>query len=372
MQRSTFFQSAASGVVSMLGRKAFGQATEPPIRTAMIGTGNRGGWVLKEIMRQPSVKVTALCDIKPARLDAAASTAARDNPRTFTDYKLLLQSKDIDAVFIDTPCDLHVEMTTAALRAGKHVYCEKPMGITPESIAAVLKVCRASDRVFQVGQQMRSFSFLQEAVQKIHDGVAGEIVMVKAQRHAGADLDHVGSSADWFFDAKRSGDVIVEMAVHNLDLCNWAVNSRPERASGFGGALIWKNDPPGRTNMDGYVLSYEYANGVKMSFTQTFFHPSGLPSGGQFTNVFGTKGAVSLDTGMFYPLAKGAAPVLLSEPQKESDAAHVAAFYRAIRTGSKPAADYTIGATAALTAIMGREAIYGRKMMTWNDLGVSV
>ena len=47
--------------------------------------------------------------------------------------------------------------------------------------------------------------------------------MVKAQRHASWDLDHNGSSADWFFDASRSGDVIVEMAVHNLDLCNWAV-----------------------------------------------------------------------------------------------------------------------------------------------------
>jgi predicted dehydrogenase len=157
-----------------------------------------------------------------------------------------------------------------------------------------------------------------------------------------------------------------------LDLCNWAINSRPERASGFGGALIWKNDPPGRTNMDGYTLSYEYANGVKMSFTQNFFHPSGLPAGGQFTNVYGTKGAVSLDTGKFYPLQKGAQPVLLSEPAKESDAPHIAAFYRAIRTGSKPAADYTIGATAALTAIMGREAIYGHKMVTWNDLGVSI
>ena len=69
----------------------------------------------------------------------------------------------------------------------------------------------------------------------------------------------IASSAEWFFNAKRSGDVIVEMAVHNLDLCNWAVRSRPERAAGFGGNLLWKNDPPGRTQTwIGYTLSYEY------------------------------------------------------------------------------------------------------------------
>lgn len=372
MQRRTFLTHATAGAATALTGRALAQAVEQPVRTAMIGTGNRGGWVLKEIVKQPGVKVVALCDLKPDRLDAAATTAARDNPATFSDYRKLLERKDVDAVFIDTPCDLHVEMAIAALQAGKHVYCEKPVGITPESIARLVKVASGSDRVFQVGQQMRSFGSVRETIQKIHDGVAGEIIMVKAQRHAGADLPHDSSSADWFFNAKRSGDVIVEMAVHNLDLCNWAVGSRPERAAGFGGNLLWKNDPPGRTNMDGYTLSYEYQNGVKLSFTQTFFHPSGLPGGGQFTHVYGTKGAVSLDTCKFYPLGKGAQPVALSEPQKEQDAPHIAAFYAAIRTGAKPPADLKIGVTAALTAIMGREAIYGRKVVTWSDLGVSV
>ena len=124
--------------------------------------------------------------------------------------------------------------------------------------------------------------------------------------------------------------------------------------------------------MDGYTLSYEYANGVKMSFTQTFFHPSGLPGGGQFTNIYGTKGAVSLDTFKFYPLEKGAPPIELSQPEKERDEPHLTGFFNAIRTGSKPPADLTIGATAALTAIMGREAIYKRKVVTWKDLGVQV
>ena len=208
---------------------------------------------------------------------------------------------------------------------------------------------------------MRSFRWLRGPIAKIHDGVAGEVVMVKAQRHASWDLAHDGSSADWFFDAKRSGDVIVEMSVHNLDLCNWATGSHPAKASGFGGTLIWKNDPPGRTNMDGYTLSYEYANGMKMSYPQKFFHPSGLPAGGQYTNVYGTKGAVSLDNGKFYPLERGKQPVVLSTPEREDDAAAFRSIFQCDSNRRRVPAGIEIGATAALTAILGREAIYTRK-----------
>jgi predicted dehydrogenase len=369
MKRREFLQgSLLAGLQPATGAAQ----TAAPVRTGMIGTGLRGQHTLGGILKQPQVSIVALCDIKPDRLDKAATLVARDNPKTYTDYRRLLEQKDLDAVFIDTPCDLHSEMAIAALQAGKHVYCEKPVGINPKQVGQLLTVARSSGKVFQAGQQMRSIRWLAEAIQKIREGVAGDIVMVKAQRHASWDLDHNGSSADWFFNAKRSGDVIVEMAVHNLDLCNWAVNSHPARASGFGGTLIWKNDPPGRTNMDGYTLSYEYVNGVKMSFTQTFFHPSGLPGGGQYTNVYGTKGAVSLDNGKFYPLERGQQPVVLSTPERGEDAPHFAAFFNSIRTGAKSPADITIGATAALTAILGREAIYTGKVMTWNDLGVQV
>jgi len=369
MDRRTFLQGSLAGLAPAM---AAAQAGAEPLRTGMIGTGLRGQHTLGGILKQPNVKITALCDVKPDRLDKAATLTGRDSPNTFTDYRKLLERKDLDAVFIDTPCDLHSEMAVAALQAGKNVYCEKPVGITPKQVQDVLKAARESKKVYQVGQQMRSFRWLADAIQKIRDGVAGEVVMVKAQRHASWDLDHSGSSADWFFNAKRSGDVIVEMAVHNLDLCNWAIGSRPAKASGFGGTLIWKNDPPGRTNMDGYTLSYEYQNGVKMSFTQNFFHPSGLPGGGQYTNVYCTKGTVSLENGKLYPLERGSQPVLLSAPEREDDLPHFAAFFNAVRTGSGVPADIRIGATAALTAILGREAIYNGRLMTWEDLGVQV
>jgi len=283
------------------------------IGTGMIGTGNRGTHMMRSVLEQPGVKVTAVCDIKPDRLDNAATVAARDKPATFTDYRRLLEQKDVDAVFISTPCDLHVEMSIAALEAGKHVYCEKPVGITPESIGELVKAAKAAKTVFQAGQQRRSEARLAKTIEKIH-----------------------------------------------------------QRAAGFGGTLLWVDDPPGRTNMDGYILSYEYANGVKMSFTQVFFHARGMPGGGQYTYVYGTEGSVDLDTSTLYPREKGAKPVVLAEPQEENRQAHVTAFFESIRTGKKPPADITVGATGALTAIMGREAIYHKKVMTWRELGVEL
>ena len=353
-----------------LGHAARAQSS--PIGAGVIGTGNRGTADLRSVLAQAGVKVNALCDIKPDRLDNAASLAAAHKPVTLKDYRELLARRDIDAVFIATPCDLHVEMAIAALKAGKHVYCEKPAGITPESIQRLVDAARAGDRVFQIGQQMRSLQRLRRAIEKVQEGAIGEVIMIKAQRHAAADLPHDSTSADWFFDARRSGDVIVEMSVHNLDVCNWVAGSRPERAAGFGGTLLWKNDPPGRTNMDGYSRSYEYANGVKLSYTQVFFHPRGLPGGGQTTYVYGVKGAVDLDTATLYSLDAKSMPVVLAEPVEEDRHAHVAAFFDCIRTGAKSPADITVAATAALTAILGREAIYRKQVLTWESLGVRI
>jgi predicted dehydrogenase len=153
-----------------LARPAFSQATGAPIGVGMIGVGNRGSADMKDAMADAGVKLTALCDIKPDRLDKAASVAAAHKPATTKDYRELLERKDVDAVIIATPCDLHVEMAIAAIKAGKHVYCEKPAGTTPESIQRLVTAVRASDRVFQIGQQMRSMARLRKTIERSTKG----------------------------------------------------------------------------------------------------------------------------------------------------------------------------------------------------------
>ena len=340
----------------------------------MIGTGNRGSFLLKGVLEQPNARVQALCDIKPDRLDKAATAAARDNPQTYADWRKVLERKDVEAVFIATPPYLHSEMAIAALKAGKHVYCEKPIGITPSQVSALVTAAHNSKKVFVPGQQLRSLASLKTAVGKIHDGAIGEVMMIKARRHAPEDLPHDGTSGDWYFDVSKSGGYVIEQSVHNLDLCNWVIGAHPLRAAGFGATLRYKNDPPGRTIFDCGSITYDYPKGIKMSFTQNVFHPRGLPSGGQYIYVFGTKGAVDLMSpeATLYPMEKGGSPTVLSSKQGDQMTAHIAAFYDSIVNGSKLPADITIGATAALTAILGHEAMTKAKVVNWSDLGVDV
>src|ERR1039458_5913930 len=202
--------------------------SEKPVNTAMIGTGNRGSFLLEGVLRQPNAKVVALCDIKPDRLDKAATVAAKDNPTTYADWHRIIDRKDVDAVFIATPPYLHSEMAIRAIQAGKNVYCEKPLGVTPAQVRALLEAAKGSKKVFVAGQQLRSQKQLGETVRQIREGAIGEVLMVKAQRHAAADLDHDGTSGDWYFDVTKSGGDLIEQSVHNLDLCNCAIGSPPD------------------------------------------------------------------------------------------------------------------------------------------------
>ena len=344
------------------------------VNTGLIGTGNRGSYLLQTILAQPNAKVVALCDIKTDRLDKAASTASRDNPQVYSDWRKLLERKDVEAVFIATPPYLHSEMAIAALQAGKHVYCEKPIGVTPEQVRNLLAAAKSSDRIFVPGQQLRSLKSLQTAIQSIHDGVIGDVMMIKAQRHAVSDIPHDGSSSDWYFDVSKSGGYLIEQSVHNLDICNWVMGDHPIRAAGFGATLRYKNDPPGRTIFDCGTLSYDYPNELKLSFTQNVFHPRGLPSGGQYIYVYGSKGAVDLlaTQATMYPLSREGQSSVLSSKADDERSAHTAAFYASITTGAKLPADITIGATAALTSILGNEAMVKRQVVNWSDLGVTV
>jgi predicted dehydrogenase len=236
----------------------------------------------------------------------------------------------------------------------------------------VVKAARASRKVFVAGQQLRSMKQLITAVGRIREGVIGEVVMIKAQRHAAADLAHDGSSGDWYFDVDKSGGYLIEQSVHNLDLCNWVAGARPEQASGFGGIMLYRNDPPGRNIFDCGVLSYEYSNGVKMSFTQNVFHPRGMPNGNQLVYVYGSKGAVDLMYSCNMYSRDGEPVQVLAEKGDEGPHAHITAFYSCVTAGGPNPADITIGATAALTAILGHWAMTREKTVTWADLGVDV
>ena len=360
---------------ALIGSTAWA-APDREIRTAMVGVGLRGTNLLSQVLQQPNVKVTAICDTDAKARDKAQGTARRDNPRSFTDYRQVLELNDVDAVMIATPCYLHAEMAAASLTAGKYVYCEKPVGITPEQVDNVLKAAARSKSFLQIGQQLRYVQPLRDVIRKIQeDKIIGEEFVIKAQRHS-TPPSPAGEQArpEWYKDVKRSGDLIVENAVHNLDVCNWVAGSRPVSAYGHGKKYFPTPIPAGTLMMDGFSVEYIYENDMHLDYSQLYMHPKSLKvlPGGQWYMIFGSKGTVDLTEGVLYPL-DGSEPQQLMRPEDRGEKENATSeFYRCIRENSKPFADVKVAATAALTAILGREAIYKRRSVTWNELGVKV
>ena len=362
-------------------------AQDDPVRMGMIGVGKRGNAHLKRFVERSDFAIKAVCDIDAPARDAAQSTAQSDNPRSFGSYEELLAEGDVDAVLIATPCYLHAEMSAAALEAGKHVYCEKPLGITAGQVKLVVSAARKSKAVFQVGLQLRNAPHTLAAVNQIHqNGLIGKPLVIKAQRHStpskpGARRE--GGSGQqrrfpgWYNDAKLSGDLIVENSVHNLDICNWLAGSRPVSAYGHGKRYLPEPMPAGKVMMDGFSVEYIYQNDMHLDFSQLYLHPRKLKNlaNGQWFVVYGEKGAIEMThrSWTFYDMYGDAEPVehKAEEGLDLTVAAH-SDFLRAIREDRKPAADIETAAIAALTGIMGREAIYKRRMVTWDELGVEV
>src|SRR5687767_7160826 len=111
MDRRNFLLGSA-----VAAQAGFGQSSDA-VPTAIIGTGNRGSYLLRSVLDQPNAKVLMVCDKKPERLDKAATTAAKHNPKTTTEWRKVLENKDVQAVYIATPPNLHSEMAIAALQA---------------------------------------------------------------------------------------------------------------------------------------------------------------------------------------------------------------------------------------------------------------
>ena len=370
--------AAAASVVS---------AQDDPLRFGMIGVGKRGNAHLTRLVERSDVTVGAVCDTDPSARDTARSAAQADDPRSYADYRELLRQEDIEAVLIATPCYLHAEMSAAALEAGKHVFCEKPLAISADQVKLVLDAARKSNAVFQIGQQSRSSPHMQGVVREIHEsGLIGTPLVIKAQRHSAPSRPGTrreGGSGQqrrfpgWYNDVKLSGDLIVENSIHNLDVCNWLAGSRPVSVYGHGKRYLPEPMPAGTVMMDGFSVEYIYDNDMHLDYSQLYLHPRALkilPNGMWFV-IYGEKGTIELDysSWTFYDIYGDSEPVehkgvegldLTKEAHND--------FVRAVRENRRPIADIEVAATAALTSIMGREAIYQRRMVTWDEMGVAL
>ena len=215
--RRHFLKKATGTAVGLTALTAFGQEEIKPlvstikpvaandrIRLALIGAGIIGHFDLNCALRVARTEVVAVCDLYDARL-VRAKEVWGNHLFTTRDYREVLARNDVDAVLICTPDHWHDRISIDALRAGKHVYCEKPMVHKIEEGAAVIAAQKASGKVFQVGSQRASASAVLKAKEVLASGLIGELTYVEAS------FDRTDALGAWQYtlppQARPQGDV---------------------------------------------------------------------------------------------------------------------------------------------------------------------
>jgi predicted dehydrogenase len=165
---------------------------------ALIGTGNRGRGLHGAFMKL-GARCVALCDVYEPYLEQAKSMTPGD-PRTYVDYRTLLEQKGIDFTVIATPDHQHAPMLEASLAAGKDVYLEKPLSMNIEESQRMIGMVRSRKQVVQIGMQRRSMGFIRQAKKVIDDGELGPLTMVQAKWNWHFDLPLVNTPLDGKLD----------------------------------------------------------------------------------------------------------------------------------------------------------------------------
>ena len=356
------------------------------------------------MMDNTNLRVVAIADLFRDRLDTGnqhfndlsqkSNFAMIDKEQLFqgvNGYLRLIESRHVDAVLISSPPYLHPDHLEGVVAAGKHAYCEKPVGVDVYGCKRVAQIGEnAQGRItLHVGFQIRNAPPFLEMVERVHAGAIGDIVTGQAYYYSGALRPRptaglsVGAARvrNWMHDRELSGDIIVEQNIHVIDVCNWVLKSHPVKATASGGRKV--RTRPGNT-WDHFNATFLYPNDIQVSFASTQF----VKGWGQVAErFFGTKGACeslySHPVAIYgeQPWSAALGPEQMSEEQRKE----------AIRTGRFPGAlehadsekqkafvasiiegrndnQAIQGAESALSAILARTAAYKGEEVTWNEL----
>jgi len=300
--------AGASGLMILNSRTAFGYEANSAVQWGLLGCGNRGTSVATSFAQNTSARIVALADIFPDKLETGKAhfdqvneklaVAAIDPKQMFhghTAFEEIAACKGVDAVQISTPPWFHVQHLDAVVAAGKHAYCEKPLGVDVAQTRQALEIGkRAQGKVsLDVGFQVRSAPPIAEVVRRIHDGALGKIASIAAHYNAPASTypDRGKVSPDelrlrnWLWDRVLSGDILVEQNIHVIDLCNWMLKSHPIKAVATGGRNVLTHFGD---CWDNYQVIYTYPDDVHVSFSSTQFGTDGWFNVSE--SVFGSKG----------------------------------------------------------------------------------
>ncbi len=392
---SDFPTIVPEGVLAKRGRPG----ANDRIVVASIGVGGMG-------KNHVPADVAALCDVDRNRLNAVAQTVMADEKRTvrtppdlYTDYRQILERKDIDAVTIGTPDHWHAMMTVHACQAGKHVYSEKPTCNTLQEGRAMVDAARRYDRAVQIGAQGRSNVNAHAACQYVRNGMLGRVDRVEiwhpdnptttdtaepmpvppdldwdlwlgpAQHREFHSRYHPGNFR-WFMDL--GGGQIKDRGNHAVSIVSWLMNN-----DGYTGVVkveaTGDRQPTGMYNTPrNFVVKWTFHN---PDWTLTWRQGAVPATHGQWgATYYGDKDNLIVIEGdggckteekalQYQPPAGGEVYLHPAEPGTETTARHRQNWYDCIRTGRLPVMDAAIGHATCSLCILGNLAwSLGRKL----------
>lgn len=263
------------------------------VKIGVIGTGSRGNGLINLMNKSGLFDVVACADILPFRLKQGLDLAPK--AKGFSDYKALLEQKDVEAVLISTPFSTHDEIAIDSIKAGKHIYCEKTMVKGLDEIQKVLDVkSNYPNLIFQTGHQYHSSELYKKVREIIKSGYIGEVTAYECQWNRNADWRRpvpdpkFERMINWRMYKEYSGGLAAELMSHQIDFINWVTGSHPSRVVGFGGIDHWDD---GRETYDNAHVLFEYPSGLDATFictTTNGYEDYGI-------KILGSKATIKLD-----------------------------------------------------------------------------
>lgn len=272
------------------------------IGIGIIGCGSRVRGVIQDTIKDtPQLKVTALFDPNARAIDATRKACDCPDATVHSSYEALVKDPNVHWVAIGSINAAHKDQVLAALNAGKHIFCEKPLATTLDDCVELSKAIQNSSCLFSMGFVLRYSTFYHRVKELIDDGVIGELMSFEFNEMLG--FNHGAFIMfDWRRLRSKAGTHLLEKCCHDFDIANWLVGSVPVRAASFGGLsffkpenkhhmarlgknakgqqayMTWKDysfyrdecdvDPftSDKDIIDNQVVILEYANGARASF----------------------------------------------------------------------------------------------------------
>jgi predicted dehydrogenase len=366
------------------------------INLGLIGCGDRGLHDMGLFQKNPNVEVLGVADIYGAHIDRAQQKAPQAKP--FTDYRNLLEVKEIDVALIATPDHWHAPTAIDALSAGKDVYIEKPLTLRIEEGPEIVKAARVHERICQVGMQQRSGRhYLQAKAEYLDTGKLGKVTLARTWWHgnsyhlrrAPASLQTKPSNLDWarflgpvkwrdydpqqYFNWRAyldfGGGQVTDLFTHWIDVVHMFMGQEiPISAVAAGGVYQYKD---GRTAPDTINVLLEYPS----EFTATFEATLAPGIRGAAIEFCGTEGRLWIDRGRFefHPAVRGAEPVIVKAERGEGPVDlmtldHINNFLECVESRQLPRGDVLIGHRSAQASHLGNIAYVEKRRLRFDPI----